>query len=163
MKKIFYILFLSSLVSCTQTTESTYLWEDLKVSGEFLFEGPNSLQGQIGSPIEQIAKSKNIDASKIKAIYIDKCLVGFSSEDLRSDVENMLVQLVSEKLNLVSVATINGIPKSGPISLSTSEEQDVLAYLQDPKTTLVLDANIKRDMDEMSCNITFDLKILYEN
>jgi hypothetical protein len=80
MRYILYTLLLFTLVSCSQTSETTYLWKDLKVTGEFLFEGPNSLQGQIGSPIEEIAKSNAIDPTKIKAIYIKQCIVTLGSE-----------------------------------------------------------------------------------
>lgn len=161
MKYLFYPILAFLLFSCSQSNETTFSYDNIEVSGEFLFEGPNSLQGPLVSPIDKISEEKGINASEIEAVYVSNCTVEFNSEDKRKDLENMLVQLVSEKLNLISVATINGIPQSGDIVLSSSAEQDILPYLKDPNTTLVVDANLKKDMDELTCLVNLELKILY--
>lgn len=149
--------------SCSSPNEAEYIWEDLDVSGEFLFEGPNTLQGQPGSPVEQIAGKLNLNQKNIQAVHIVSCELQFQPDSLRSQVENALVQFVSDKLELVSVATINGIPESGEIILNAASEQDILPYLKDATTTLVVDANTKSDMDVLQCKVNFKLNILYSN
>ena len=163
MKFLIYSGLVILLFSCAQSSETEYLMADMEVSGEFLFEGPNSLQGKLKNPMENISKEKGIDPAKIQSIYLKSCTVEFPDEESQSIVENILVQVVSDQLNLVSVATINGIPESSPISIPGSAEQDILPYLKDQSSMLVLDANLKNDVDVLKCSVDFTLKILYNN
>jgi hypothetical protein len=149
--------------SCSSHNEAEYVWEDLEVSGEFLFEGPNTLQGKPGSPLEAIAGQMDLKQENIQSIHVSACELKFEPDSMRNQVENALVQLVSDKLELVSVATINGIPDAGKINLNAASEQDILPYLQDETTTLVVDANTKSDMEVLNCKVNFKLSILYTN
>lgn len=163
MKFLIYSGLLLLLLSCAQNSETVYTIADMEVSGEFLFEGPNSLQGKLKNPMEAISKEKGIDPSKIQSVYLKSCTVEFPDEESQAIVENILVQVVSDQLNLVSIATINGIPESGPISISGSAEQDILPYLKDQSSTLVLDANLKSDADDLKCKVDFTLRIVHNN
>ena len=163
MKKLLIPVLALFLLSCAESNQAEYVWNNLEVSGEFLFEGPNTLQGKPDSPLEQISEKLGVPAEKIQKVHLSECTLEFASDSLRSQVENALVQLVSDNLELVSVATINGIPESGEISLQVSEEQDILPYLMDKSTSLVVDANTKRDMDALNCSVSFKLNVLYSN
>ena len=163
MKGFFILLIALFALACSAPEEKEYVWEDLPVRGEFLFEGPNTLQGKPGSPMVNISDELGVSGKAIKRVYVSGCQLEIKPDSMRSQVENALVQLVSDKLELVSVATINGIPGSGEINLEVSGEQNILPYLLDETTTLVVDANTKSDMDVLNCQVDFKLKILYTN
>lgn len=163
MRKLAIILITSMLFSCGSSEKADYTWSGNSVSGEFLFEGPNTLQGQPGPVVEDIASELNIMAEQISAVYVSSATLSFTQDSLRGNVESALVQWVSDDLELVSVATKSPLTDEAQIPLEVTSEQDILPYLKDPSSTLVVDVNIVGDMDELEAVVDFKLSIEYSN
>lgn len=157
--RLLAIMVLILIGGCTSREISTQQLSGLSVSGEFLFEGPNTLQGEIGKRIDDIAKDTGLAVDEIKAIYATSAFISFRPDSLQPIVESALLQVVSDELSLVSIATKNPFPAQGEVSLEVNTEQDILPYLQDPSSTLVVDANITKDLDELQASLQIDLII----
>ncbi|MEL6536167.1 MAG: hypothetical protein AAFQ98_12195 [Bacteroidota bacterium] len=83
-------------------------------------------------------------------------------DTLRETLESALVQWVSNELELVSVATKSPLPGSDPVSCDVAEDpEDILPYLQDASSTLVVDVNLAQDLDELKAKVTFGLTVEY--
>lgn len=164
MKK--YILnsfLLMFLISCSSTETKEYELKNLRVSGEYLFEGPNTLQGQSTINLKEIAENLNIDPIHIKSVYVGEASITFEPDSLRNAIESALVQWVSNDLELVSVATKSPLPDTESIALEVNQEQDILPYLKDESSTLVVDANITENMDFLEATVSFKLNVEYTN
>ena len=161
MKKLLTVCFLATLVACGSPEVSEYTLQDVAVSGEFLFEGPNTLQGSPPASISQIASALSLEEDDISAIYVKSATITFSPDSVRSTLQSALVQWVSEDLELVSVATKSPLPAEGTITLEATQEQDILPYLQAESATVVVDVNVDHDLDALSGLVTFVLNVEY--
>lgn len=156
------ILFISCLmISCSTPDVANVTTENVSAAGEFLFEGPNTLQGPSTIRLEDLATEAGTKPDKIKAIYLSGVTVSFNPDSLRGAVESVLIQWVSKELPLISVATKSPLPATGPIDMEGNSEQDILEYLSDPSSTVVVDLNLLGDADELEAIVTFNLKITY--
>ncbi len=149
------------LWSCSETKTAEYTLADVTVSGEYLFEGPNTLQGQPGVDLDQIAKSLEIDANAITSVTLKTATISFAPDTLRTTAESALVQWVSDDQPLVSVATRSPLPDAATVDLEVNKEQDILPYLQGTGATLVVDTNLNQDLDDLGATITMTLLITY--
>lgn len=163
MKNITIALLSILLMACGSPLTTTYDWEELTVSGEFLFEGPNTLQGQPGSPLSDIARSIGVDENRIKSITISSAQIILAPDSLQSAVESALVQWVSNDLDLVSVATKSPIDQNGTIELDVKQSQDILPYIKDANSTLVVDLNLNQDLDFLEGKVALKLNVTYKN
>ncbi|MEM6830892.1 MAG: hypothetical protein AAF551_10290 [Bacteroidota bacterium] len=155
-------LFVSSLIfSCGTKEVANVTTKEVSTVGEFLFEGPNTLQGPSTLQLKELANKAGTDPNKIKAIYLSGATVAFSPGIIRGSVESVLVQWVSDELPLVSVATKSPLPATGPITLEVNPNEDLLAYLKDASATLVVDVNLTGDADQLEAAVSFDLNITY--
>lgn len=161
MRIISIISVLLLLSACGSKETASYKLSDINVSGEFLFEGPNTLQGPITIGLEKIADEIGIKSDQIKAIYVNETIISFSPDSARAMVESALVQWVSDNLPLVSVATKSPIPDDKMISLEVNPEQDILKYLKDDSSTLVVDTNLSKDADNLEATVSFLFNIIY--
>ncbi|WKK84341.1 hypothetical protein QYS48_19475 [Marivirga arenosa] len=164
MNKLFAFIFISSvLLACSAPETVEYQSPSIEVEGEFLFEGPNTLQGKASEDIlAQIASQNEITEENIKSIKLKSATISFFPDSLRTDVESALIQLVSDDLELISVATKSPLPQEEVISLEVTAEQDILPYLKDDSYTLVVDANISSDMDYLSAKVSFEFNVEYK-
>lgn len=150
------------LVSCASTVEKEVSWTDVTVSGEFLFEGPNTLQGQVKTGVDFFAEKLNVPVENIKSANISSAQIRFIPDTLTGTVESVLLQWVSEELELVSVATKSPVDaQSGGIQLDVTEEVDILPYLKDASTTTVVDINCNTDLDELSAKLDMQVRLTY--
>ncbi|HAA22495.1 MAG TPA: hypothetical protein DCP28_28410 [Cytophagales bacterium] len=151
------------LASCSSPETTTYTWEDISVSGEFLFSGPNTLQGKPASmPLNDIASKLGIEADDISAVYVNAATIEFEMDTLRGTLESALVQFVANELDLISVATKSPLPATDPVSCDVAEDpEDILPYLQDATTSVVVDVNVAQDLEVLSAKVTFGLTVEY--
>ncbi len=154
------ILSLFFLWACSPNYESVPVnMNNLEVSGEFLFSGPNTLQGQPDVSLDDIATQAGVEASDIKHIYVSEVNVDFMTDTLSEAIESVLVQWVSDELELISVATKSPLDATGPVTLEVSSDTDILPYLKDDSRTLVIDVNLSQDMDELKAVASFLLNV----
>lgn len=164
MKYLPVILIVLTLATgCQSTQNSTYDLENLKVTGEYLFEGPNTLQGTPESVIKDLTDQLGINESDIQSVYLDQATIRFSPDSLQKKLESALVQWVSDELELVSVATKSPLPDNPIIELEVNKEQDILPYLLDDNSTLVVDTNILGDIDYLEARLNFTFNVEYSN
>lgn len=161
MRYFFLLAVLILATACTETDNKYYAIPGIEVSGELLFEGPNTLQGQPKINLNDIAEKLDISVENITAAYLEEATIGFMPDSLQANVESSLIQLVSDNLELVSVATKSPLPSNGEVELEVNKEQDILPYLKDGSTTIVVDANIVGDMDELKALVNLKLNIEY--
>ena len=161
MRSLWYIVLLFFIISCGSSETATYQSSAIAVSGEFLFEGANTLQGPSTISIEDIANELGIPAADIKSVHLKAGSLVFSPDSLSTAVESVLVQWVSNDLPMVAVATKNPIPEGASVSLDVTGEQDIAAYLSDPTATLVVDTNIAQDLDNLEASVSFEFEIKY--
>ncbi|NQZ78444.1 MAG: hypothetical protein HRT61_20390 [Ekhidna sp.] len=147
--------------SCSSGETASYETSETSVSGEFLFEGPNTLQGPSTVSLSQIAKDLNISEEKIQEVSLASATIQFANDSLQSTVESALLQLVSDELALISIGTKSPFPATGPVALEVNTEQDILPYLKDSSTTAVVDVNLNQDLDDLQATITFSLNVKY--
>ena len=163
MKSIFkYSLFLVAipiLTSCSGGASVDVSTEPIIASGEFLFEGPNTLQGVLSIDLADLAKQSQLDAATIKAVKINALTVEMPEDSIASVIESILVQFVSDQQPLVTAGTINPNTATRTQSLEINSEVDVLPYLKDPSSTLVVDINLGGDLDYLELPVTFKLTL----
>ena len=153
---------MGAMVACGSPEVGEYAFDGVTVSGEFLFEGPNTLQGKPDPVLDQIATQLGVTADDVKAVYLSGASISFDADSLRSTVQSALVQWVSDELELVSVATKSPLPESDPVQLETSMEQDLLPYLQDATSSVVVDVNLGQDMEVLSAEVDFVFSVEYK-
>jgi len=149
------------MMSCAAPEVANVTTSAVSTSGEFLFEGPNTLQGPSTLKIAEIAATAGTKSDKIKAVYLSGATLEFSPDSLQGSIESILLQWVSDDLPLVSVATKSPIPASGPVTLEVNANQDILPYLNDVTSSVVIDVNLGGDADQLDASVTFDLNINY--
>ena len=65
MKKLFIYSFITLLLAtgCGSNESAEYTADQMMATGEFLFEGPNTLQGSFELTTENIARSLSVDGT----------------------------------------------------------------------------------------------------
>ncbi len=156
-----FVFLVLLIVGCSSPEQAESTTDTMTVSGEFLFEGPNTLQGEPAFRLAQLAQQLGTTEDKIKSVTVNQTQLTFESDSIQANIESALVQLVSDQLELVSIATKSPIPGSGAVGMEVNSEQDILPYLKDASSTLVVDVNIKGDMDFLEAKVDFNLTISY--
>lgn len=159
--KLIFKLFLVFLVatSCTKTESHKHSLE-LKLKGDMLFIGANTLQMPVNQNASALMNEAGLNNQELKAIEIEKISVELN-ETQHDIIESVLLQVVSDNNDMLTLGTINPIPKGMVFDLSLAEETDLLPYFEDANATWVMDVNIKEDyMDlmEVGVMVNIDLK-----
>ncbi|MFT4785551.1 MAG: hypothetical protein ACI9I8_000669 [Cellvibrionaceae bacterium] len=159
---LFSLVHIMLFFSCQQSKEVIVYTSKMTVSGDFLFEGPNTLQGGFNADLVALAEQEEIDESQITAVYLVGIQLAVSPDSLQQTVESALVQLVSDDLSLETAGTINPFTSESSQTLSINTDLDILPYLKDASTQLIVDVNLSGDLDEVSTHITFEFSITYK-
>jgi hypothetical protein len=134
---------------------------ELMLSGEMLFEGSNSLQYDGGSQLADLAEEIGTDISQIKNVSVSNVIIALDDASRRI-TESLLLQVVSDNQELVTIGTLNPLPEGNQLTLSLAEDTSILPYLKDSGTTWVLDLNITEDhMDELILKGKLKLSVDY--
>ena len=135
-----------SLSGCQPRQTSPFQADTMMLEGDFLFEGPNSLQ--VGNPIkvEAISKALNLSAEP-SSVRLEAAAVSLASvrEGL---VESLTLQVMSKNHDMLTVAALNPV-NGNEATLQVAEETELLPYLSDEGAFWVLDANISADHEEV--------------
>jgi len=153
---LFFLSVLFLFFSCGKKNEETLVLTPITLSAEGpYFEGPNSFQGNIGSDLNDFLQKKGYQQEQLKDLKIVKASVLLDS--LAQNIEDLTLQVVSEKESMQKLAFINPLPKGKEsIELSVAQEQQILASYFLDGGTLILDANF---LKEMETNISFEVKL----
>ena len=156
------MLVFGALVACGSPEVGEYTMDAVSVSGEFLFEGPNTLQGKPDPVLDDLASKLGVAPEDVKAVYLSGANIRFETDTLRETIQSSLVQWVSDDLELVSVATKSPLPATDPVDLEISNEQDILPYLKDPTSSVVVDVNLAQDLDALTAQVVFVFNVEYK-
>lgn len=151
------------LFGCSQISEKEIEIKTISLSGDFLFSGPNTLQSTETMSLPPYVEELGIESEEnIIEIQPASVTVSFSSAEDAANVESILLQIVSDDLEMTSVATLSPIPAGqNQVQLNVSPELDLLPYLGDPSTVVIADVNLKEDMDALSIDTQMNLKFKY--
>ncbi len=149
------------LVSCGPTTKNESIEIELQLTGDMLFEGANTLQFSGENQLEKVGGTLSVDVDAIKNVSVSA--VALELDDSSKEItESLLLQLVSDNQELITIGTLSPLPDGNDISLSLAENTSILSYLTDEGVTWVLDLNINEDhMDEMIVTGTLTLSVDY--
>lgn len=158
-KIIYFLSALFLLSSCGRQIKQNLTLEPIKLTAKGpYFEGPNSFQGKIGLDVIKFLQEKGFKKEQLKDIKIVKSSVNLDS--LSIHIQDLTLQVVSEKESMQKVAFINPLPHgSNNIQLSVAQEQKDLASYFLEEGTLVLDANFLKEIDQ---NIFFTVSLELE-
>lgn len=163
MKTIFPVSFLILLLlqGCASTELDDGFTANLEMSGDMLFEGSNTLQMQSITTPEALASHAGTEPGKLKQVSVNSAQFQMSAEHA-AITESLLLQVVSDNNALVTVGTLSPLSDPNALSLSLSEDMDLLPYLKDTGCTWVLDLNLSEDyMDELKASGSLKLSIAY--
>ncbi|MFY0607499.1 MAG: hypothetical protein JXR10_12345 [Cyclobacteriaceae bacterium] len=146
--------------SCGEKETQVFESEAIAASGEFLFEGPNTLQGPFTLTLSQVSKQLGIEESAISDVRISGISLTFDDDANRQNVESVLVQVVSNDLSLETAGTLNPLGAEPVQELQINQELDFLPYLKDQTTQLIVDANLTTDMDMLGVGVVFKFIIV---
>ncbi len=150
------------LSSCGSKISKPYEVNDVTLIAEGpLFEGSNTLQATTELDLSKAAdwaKADNVHGCKISKIVL-------STEDsLGFDMlNNIIVQVVSEKAGMVQIGVLNPIEKGQKqITLNVAKDADLKHIFEQKDMTIVADADLIGDRDanlEIKAQLLFDLEL----
>lgn len=152
------------LYGCSQINEKEIESKAISLSGDFLFSGPNTLQSSEILSLPPYVEELGIDGEEnIVAVYPASITVSFANAEEAANIESILLQIVSDDLEMTSVGTLSPMPEGQvQVQLNVSPELDLLPYLGDPSTVVIADVNLKEDMDALSIDMQMNLKFKYK-
>lgn len=135
---------------------------ELRLSGDMLFEGSNTLQMPAEMSPAKIAEKLSVEVKNLKKIGVSKASLSMR-DDQAAITESLLLQVVSNNKSLVTAGTLSPLTEdASSLDLNVAEDIDLLPYLSDEGCTWVLDLNLSEDfMDEMTVNGTLTLRVEY--
>ncbi|TXC85456.1 hypothetical protein [Luteibaculum oceani] len=160
MMRILSLALALVLFSCA-TVEQAEQSVEISLSGEMLFSGANTFQTPMELSEAELLEKANLPESQIKSIGVKSVEIQLDSTQ-RAIMESVLLQVVSDNQEMISIGTKSPLPDGTNFELSLAEEIDLLPYASDAGATWVLDANLTEDyMDLMSVNAKVNLVINY--
>lgn len=148
------------LVACAEQQTELIKTEAIEAQGAFLFEGPNTLTGELSVSLDDTAKALEVSKESIDQVKVSNLELTFETDSLSQYVESVLVQVVSDNNSLVTIGTKSPWNvESGEFNLNG--EFDLLPYLQDSGSQLVVDVNLKQDLDDLKVYTFFEIEIKY--
>lgn len=163
MKRLLLFIFIPAfLAGCGSTAVDESLTVELRLSGDMLFEGSNTLQMPAEMSPAKIAEKLSVEVKNLKKIGVSKASLSMR-DDQAAITESLLLQVVSNNKSLVTAGTLSPLTEdASSLDLNVAEDIDLLPYLSDEGCTWVLDLNLSEDfMDEMTVNGTLTLRVEY--
>jgi hypothetical protein len=157
------VFFMLILHACSHPTVHPLSIETTLTAEGPLFEGSNTIQGDIGN-FAEVLKSMNTSAGKISSATLKTVTLTVDDSSNFDRFSSITLQLVSEKTDMVKVALINPVAKGlHTIEMTVASEQaDLSDLFRQDKFTAVADAILNQDVDgniRMQARCTFLLTI----
>lgn len=156
---IYLVITVLFLIGCESTTNQVVKFNNLTATGDFLFEGPNTLQGSFSVSNEDIAQELSISKEKILSVKLESINVQLPSDSAYKNIESLLVQVVNDAAPLVTLGTISPLTASQNQILSINKDINIAPYLHAKNSTLVVDTNLKSDVDDLSVTVAIGLSV----
>jgi len=164
-KLTFYTLFFASLLmtSCKNNKKETLSYKDVQIMAEGpLFEGSNTIQGDLVTQLPALTQKLKIDTEDIVSIRLNSVNLSIDDTSNFNLFSSITLQFASEKTDMIEVALINPVPvDKQTIQLTVaSEQENLLDLLKQDKFTIVADAILKEDSDKninMKAHLDFEL------
>lgn len=161
MRKYLLWALVPLFMACQNTVQDKSQKFSFAMSGDMLFAGSNTLQGEGEINLQNLAENMGINVDAIKSVKVSAAKVGLSPAHQKF-TESVLLQVLSNNVEMASIGTLNPVPESGTLELSLAEDVDLKPYLEDEGMTWVLDINISEDyMDVMPAKGEVQLIIDY--
>jgi hypothetical protein len=161
MRKIICFLGFLALASCSAELAQLNVEQNLVLKGQMLFEGPNTLTADNETDLITLIEGAGLESSQVESVEVKKAIITLSA-DGQSIAESLLLQIVSDNQELITVGTLNPLPEGKIMDLQLAEEIDLKPYLDDSGCTWVLDLNLNGDADQMAVKSKLNLVINYK-
>jgi len=128
------------------------------VTGEMLFQGANTLQGDL-EELRLELQNQGLSPNTIRGAKVIGVEFVMDGNDA-SITESMLFQIVSDNFSLKSLGSLNPVPDGESIKMNLAEDTEIIEYLQDEGSTWVLDLNLSEDhMERMEVQCFLELEV----
>jgi len=164
--KIIGISFLSIilLASCSTTeTKAVSISFEAVAAGPF-FEGGNSLIAESNMNLNELIGDAEIKPESIESIQLEKATITVLQMENFDAFNNASLSLVSGNSPMQSVAILNPIEGSSKtITLTTSDEAELLSFFKEGKFSLITDLDFKSDdyMEQLAVQVDLNLILHY--
>ncbi|MGB6035662.1 MAG: hypothetical protein WBG42_05305, partial [Cryomorphaceae bacterium] len=149
------------MVSCGPSTKNESVEIEIQLTGEMLFEGANTLQFSAVNQLKQVGEKLGVNKGAIQNASVTAAALELDDSS-KEITESLLLQLVSNNNELITIGTLSPLTDGNDMSLSLAENTSILSYLTDEGMTWVLDLNINEDhMDEMTVTGSLTLGVEY--
>lgn len=158
-----FLLILS--VACnTQTNKHILTTDSIELLAEGpLFEGSNTVQGELQSPLENLMGSLKLNSDQIKNAKLTVAEIVLPDSMDTGLITSMTLSLASDNTEMIQLGVINPLP-AGKTSfkLRVAGEQEKLAeLLKQDKIYVVADAILSKDIGaslNMKCKLEFEIE-----
>ncbi len=161
MRKIICFLGILALASCSAELSQLETEQNLLLKGEMLFEGPNTLTASSNTDLITLIEGAGLETGQVESVEVSKAIITLNAEG-QSMAESLLLQIVSDNQELITVGTLNPLPEGKIMNLQLAEEMDLKPYLDDSGCTWVLDLNLNSDADQMAVKSKLNLVVNYK-
>ncbi len=166
-KSIIIGLFFCAIFACNSPQNSKeYEMKSLTFVAEGpLFEGANTAQCELINPLNEISKSLGIESDKIQSIELISANINAPNDSSNLNLyDAFTLSFMADNSGMIKAGVANPVPEnSKTISLQTAQKNNnLLDLFKNEKLIMIIDANIKNDLDEnitLLSNLT--LKITY--
>tara|TARA_R110000868_G_scaffold299398_2_gene559696 strand:- start:92 stop:622 length:531 start_codon:yes stop_codon:yes gene_type:complete len=161
MRKIIFFLGFIALAACSADLAQLEVEKNLMLQGEMLFEGANTLTMENDQDLITLIEEAGLTTDQVETVGISEAKITLSSSE-KSIAESLLLQIVSDNNELITLGTLNPLPEGAIVDLKLAEEIDLKPYLEDSGCTWVLDLNLSGDADEMAIKSKIKLVVNYK-
>jgi hypothetical protein len=161
MRKVSILLSFLILAACSPNLTQMEIDKNLLLEGEMLFEGANTLIMANDSDLITLIEEAGLETNQVESVGLSQAKITLSSSD-KSMAESLLLQIVSDNNELITLGTLSPLPEGAILALTLAEEIDLKPYLEDTGCTWVLDLNINSDLDAMAVKANLKLIINYK-
>lgn len=161
MRKIIFFLGFIALAACSADLAQLEVEKNLMLQGEMLFEGANTLSMDNDQDLISLIEEAGLTTDQVKSVGISEAKITLNSSE-KSIAESLLLQIVSDNNELITLGTLNPLPEGAIVDLKLAEEIDIKPYLEDSGCTWVLDLNLSGDANEMAIKSKIKLVVNYK-
>ena len=161
MRKVSVLLSFLILAACSPSLTQMEIDKNLLLEGEMLFEGANTLIMANDSDLITLIEEAGLETNQVVSVGLSQAKITLSSSD-KSMAESLLLQIVSDNNQLITLGTLSPLPEGAILDLTLAEEIDLKPYLEDSGCAWVLDLNINSDLDAMAVKANLKLIINYK-
>jgi hypothetical protein len=128
-----------------------------------LFEGANTLQGEVAEALQTWLTEKGKTVEDVKQVSVKQVTVYPMPDTLHTAVKSIVVQLAADNENMVKAAVLNPVPEgAASYTLQVAAETDVLPLLKQKNMVVVADAELAADREQsisMKAELVFEITL----